>query len=194
MEAAMDTEKSYDRWALAILLGEFDALIGRLFADFRNASEPDDQIKGSVDCSVIEFRRHLRNVVLLGDEARGPALQAIVSALQVGALLPMSPKLLGGTIQALKKANTEPARTARKRDAFQEIVARATNELWARQPDLIGEYGDTAKGIFDTVAAEVPQLVRPPKGYENPDLTDPGTQKRFIDLIRHRVKRVKPGG
>ena len=68
---------------------------------------------------------------------------------------------------------------------------RAAKELWARRPEFIREYTDTAREICDAVAAELPTIAKPPKNHERVDLTDPKKRDQFIDLLRSRVKRIK---
>jgi hypothetical protein len=98
-------------------------------------------------------------------------------------------------------ARTPPTRTAnrkrmrktyagRRRDDFQEIVARLTKELCMRRPELIGQFGATAREMSDSVVAEVAALSKPLQGYATGDLIDSQARKRFIDMLRQRVKCV----
>jgi hypothetical protein len=132
----------------------------------------------------------LSEASLLQTEANR-TLQAVAeglhAAIRIGAYHPDAPSTRPtGTAN---KKRMRASHAGRRRDEFQEIVCREVKGLWDRRKDLKGDFVATAREICDAVAAEIPGLPKPPKGYETADLTDRKTRDRLKDLLRHRVAK-----
>jgi hypothetical protein len=113
--------------------------------------------------------------------------EGLHAAIRIGAYHPDAPRT-PPTRAAIKK-RMRATHAGRRRDEFQEIVCREVKELWDRRKDLKGDFVATAREICDAIAAEIPRLPKPPKGYETADLTDRKTRDRLKDLLRHRVAK-----
>jgi hypothetical protein len=188
---AMDADNPIDPATVAILLHQFEHSFLAVANEIRNDPEINDDIKKSVDQKANEFKRHFRMILAFHAEQRKTAFDALRSAFSLGALMAMRPQVLNGVIRILNDARTQPARKARRKDNFQEIIERNARKLWKRKPSFEGNNEGTANEIYTLVIKEVNALDRIPKGWKINDPADSNEKNRAIGRISKRISRIR---
>jgi hypothetical protein len=171
------------------------ALFNRTCKDIRNGPQLSAQDREAFQTQVAAFTGRLQDIGKIADKRlRDIALDAAAVALALGFYRTGN----GADARRLKdkimKAHTEAALAVRRKNDFQEIVAREAKALWGRNPKFKGKAKGTAEVICDPVARAIAALQNPSKGLTIPNLSDVEERRKFIDRVRKRVKRLKPTG
>lgn len=123
----MDADNLRDPAVTAILLHRCELPFSNLADEFRNDPAIDNNIKESVDRSVKEFKRLFRRILAFDQEQRKTALDACGSALLLGAMMAIRPRILNGAIGVINKVRLRAAHTSR--EPIQQIIEQRARIL-----------------------------------------------------------------